>query len=279
MKSFYRLALIVFIAGSALFAGVPAHAASTQVSIADADTEGFGFARAMSNTVWPVWTGMFWSVYISFVNGSVNYGATVYDNASSAYIPPGSTVSVGQTLRFVFTPHQFTDINWVGSGAAMDTPYGQWTPGAGPTGSMCDPNDYIVSGFDSGPNAAIDAYVSLDVNPPAESISNTSNLSCGAASVDGGGNTTQVCTVIAPGALNLRLISVVRTVLIIFNITNSVGITIQYMTGVVATQYSQDGDRPMTQPLKAAIILEPVSAAALMAYRASLFRRLASHIL
>jgi hypothetical protein len=123
---------------------------------------------------------------------SVQYAAQAVDPTTGASLC-GATIPKGRQVRFEFAPHASTDIYWVGTGYAWDSPYGDWIAGAAspPIGEMCMPKNYYFSNGDS------NFYASLSVDPPSKSITGTSALSCGSAAEDG----SMTCSALNEGAI------------------------------------------------------------------------------
>lgn len=151
-----------------------------------------------------------WELGLSNPNITILYRANVINNATGASLTDLSNIAVGTVLRLEFEPHLSSDISWFGTGASMDSPYGEWRANAAPPaltmknyggGSAalpdCDPKDYVTSVAPLGIPLSI--YIPFVVNPPTKSITTSSNLSCGAA--DANGNKT--CTVTAAGPISV----------------------------------------------------------------------------
>ena len=145
-----------------------------------------------------------WEAALSNPDITVSYDMSVIDTNSGAVISPNGIVRPGQTITLKYHPLIAQDISWFGTGYTMDSPYGQWRAGAtAPALSAkrvtCDSNDYITNvNFSDGTAAAIfGTYIPLVVAPPSRTVSNTSGLSCGGASVNGDGSLTYNCTVTA----------------------------------------------------------------------------------
>lgn len=186
-------------------------------------------ASATSNDSFPyttLWGGS--PSYFTTTSGSssglqITYDVSVVD-ASGNPIAPGSSVSPGDSITLAFTPisHDalvwnvgFYPLNFFGTSNVSDvnTPAGSWTTGA--TGSAsCTPSNKIFSvsfvgeciggGGPVSPKAKCyqeqstdtDIYGTFSAQPPTESLTNLSGLSCGALV-----NGQATCTVTGSGTL------------------------------------------------------------------------------
>lgn len=119
------------------------------------------------------------------VQASVQYSARALDPATGASLC-NSTVPKGKQIRLEFTPYSSSDIYWVGTGYAWDSPYGDWTTGAvaPPLAQMCVDKNYYWTNGDS------HFYASLSLDPAVKSIGNVGGLSCGSPEADGSMNCT-----------------------------------------------------------------------------------------
>jgi hypothetical protein len=135
------------------------------------------------------------------VNGKSVPAGTLITESTDSKNP--TTVAVNDNLVLHFIPHNYTDIYWTGIGYAGDSPYGEWKAGAAPPGRTCVIKDFIgniaASCFSTQPYSV---YIPLEVNPPAESISNTTNMSCGTFIGDETNGYSMICNVKSAGTLN-----------------------------------------------------------------------------
>ena len=141
----------------------------------------------------------------------IQYTASIYDNGN--LVGPGTNVNVGDSLTFVFNPHQSTDISWFGTIDTLskytvrvpaDSPYGSWG-----SNTACSANNYVTSLpiKSSWGNANIggrDIYIPFDVTPPSESLifqgsGVLGGSGCGPLSPAPGGGYQTTCTVVRPG--------------------------------------------------------------------------------
>jgi archaellin len=132
---------------------------------------------------------------LNSATGNITYNAQITNVDTGAIIPDASTVPVGTKLKFASLPHLDTDISWVGTGVAYDTPYGTWRSGASRPPSALPYylgmswRPFIL--YDLFPPYSI--FIPLSVNPPTDAMTPGSNLSCDAAGV---------CTVTAAGSVS-----------------------------------------------------------------------------
>lgn len=154
--------------------------------------------------------GSGWQGALTQPNVTIFYRARIVDNVTGTVITDGANLAVGSVVRLEFEPHLSTDISWFGTGASMDSPYGEWRAGATPPaltsqdrGSgagwlpTCESKDFVNNTGVIGLNFGV--YIPFVVSPPSKSITTSSNLSCGAP--DGSGNRT--CTVTAAGPISV----------------------------------------------------------------------------
>lgn len=171
----------------------------------------FGVANATSVS-WNITEGALHSPDTSF--GSRNASANVYNPVMSfeyrAYVKnadtgeiiiPGGTVAVGTRLEFSFDTHQSSDVSWVGSGGAYDSPYGEWRSGATAPTRQCHADDFVMSGW-SNTNGGFgygnySMYVNMAVHPPIKTVLGLSGLSCDTPASDG----SVVCTANGSGTI------------------------------------------------------------------------------
>jgi hypothetical protein len=138
----------------------------------------------------------------------VNYHATITNLDTGKNVTANAVVPVGTHLRLSFTPHIYNDIYWFGTGASGDSPYGDWIANAGGPSLSCNAKDFVTTyysyqdyesiEYNHGQPTTLDVFIPLSVNPPAESITSISGLSCGSltSTADGG---HMDCTITAPG--------------------------------------------------------------------------------
>ena len=142
-------------------------------------------------------------------NISIQYHASAINADTGATIPCDGTATIqeGTRVRFVFEPHTPEDIYWFATGAAFDSPYGEWIAGAAkPAANMCTylpQKDFIVTqhskGLSGQANVTGNIYVSLVGNPPAKDLEVTGSV----------GNCTTVgsnktCTASSVGTISAR---------------------------------------------------------------------------
>ena len=140
-------------------------------------------------------------------NITIGYGVTVLDADTNQSIERGSTVAVGDKLKYVFAPYVSDDIFWFGTGYSMDSPYGEWRANAAPPARVggkvtCESKDFTAKYFLPGYNLTFDVYIPFVVHPPARSLKDIpSNLTCDAPVGSGTGSVSTTCTVTAQGAI------------------------------------------------------------------------------
>lgn len=136
--------------------------------------------------------GAFW-VQSDAPNVTVSYEATITNADTGAVISDGATVPVGTRIKIGPKPHESSDIYWFATGYMSNTPYGDW--GTAVPNVSCQAKDLMDTVAMFGYNLAV--YVPAVVAPPTKSISQSSNLSCGAVAGDG----SKICTITAAGAV------------------------------------------------------------------------------
>jgi hypothetical protein len=150
------------------------------------------------------------------------------EKADGSLLQNGANLHPGDTIRFVFESHKRQDINWYGTGGAMDSPYGYWKSNLGVvlSGNICKSGNLINFGVcDEQVNNLVNKecstklrstgerdrwgriiyskakgkflYANLDVAPPTiKRIDNKSGLTCGEIQgTDYDGRRTVTCTV------------------------------------------------------------------------------------
>lgn len=127
-------------------------------------------------------------IHLRNANATIQYNTRAVKVSSGEVLSPGARVSVGESIRFEFMPHVYTDISWFGTGGPNDSPYGDWKEGAQPPPIECLQKDYIGETFDGvGPQKQ---FVALSVEPPHKSLVMPSAMTCNAPDADG----TRVCS-------------------------------------------------------------------------------------
>ena len=117
-------------------------------------------------------------IQVSDVNFSVTYHAEITDSNTGEVIAPGATVAKGARLHLRFIPHVFEDISWFGTGASLDSPFGEWVKDAAPPGPIaCRQQDYLNAWYGDGYHEG-DFYAALTLDPPSKSFKGLDNLDC-----------------------------------------------------------------------------------------------------
>ena len=140
--------------------------------------------------------GAFW-VQSDAPNVTVSYEATITNADTGTVINDGATVPVGTRVKIGPKPHESSDIYWFATGYMSNTPYGDW--GTTAPSVSCESKDLMDTVAMFGYNLAV--YVPAVVAPPTKSISQSSNLSCGAVAGDG----SKICTITAAGAVTAAI--------------------------------------------------------------------------
>ncbi|HYE22998.1 MAG TPA: CARDB domain-containing protein [Candidatus Paceibacterota bacterium] len=140
-------------------------------------------AYMMLTQATPFWAEM------SNPNVTVTYEATITNADTGAVINDGAQVPKGTRIKIAPKPHTSDDIYWFGTGSSNDSPYGSW--GTSAPGVTCDAKDFLNPVYYVG-----DVYVSVIVPPPTKTITQSSNMTCGAVAADG----SKICTVTGVGA-------------------------------------------------------------------------------
>ena len=126
-------------------------------------------------------------------HASVAYHARVINKVTGAPITCGSTVPQGTQVGLEFVPHDYLDIYWFATGYLVDSPYGDWVPGAAvPSSGICADKNYIRAG-----KKFAYTYTDLSVSPPTKSLSGTDQMGC---TPSGDGNMT--CSMPTAGSFN-----------------------------------------------------------------------------
>lgn len=112
--------------------------------------------------------------YMSNIMTTIAYHVVAQDTATGGSIC-GASIPVGTQVRFGFIPHEYSDIYWFGSGAAYDSPYGDWIAGGARPADVCQEKNfaYFQPAWRWTPR---NHYISLSVNPPEESVMPPSSL-------------------------------------------------------------------------------------------------------
>jgi hypothetical protein len=165
-----------------------------------------------------------WSTGLQNPNITVTYGATITNLDTGQLVNDGDTLPTGSHLRLTSTPHVSNDAYWFGTGAGLDSPYGDWVANA-PAPAFIN-NTYITPTLDPrvsssfnamGPNCdakdhiaytvlsprTLDIQIPFEVSPPTGKTITSSNLSCAAptTSSDGLSTISEDCTVTAAGPI------------------------------------------------------------------------------
>lgn len=186
-RRFFFVALCTLFVSTPLLAGAASVSWTLQEGSLHSPDNSFGRLNASANVYGPVM--------------NFEYRAYVRNAGTGAIITPGSTVAAGTELEFSFDAHQSSDISWVGSGGAYDSPYGEWRAGATAPTRQCHTDDFVMSGW-SNTNGGFgygnySMYVNMTVNPPTQTVTGVSGLSCGAPASDG----SVVCTASGSGSV------------------------------------------------------------------------------
>lgn len=182
--SFFAGFLTTFLLGVSIASAASVSWSQTEGALHSPDTS-FGSRNASANVYGPVM--------------NFEYRAYVRNADTGEIITPGSTVAAGTELEFSFDGHQSSDISWVGSGGAYDSPYGEWREGATAPTRQCHTDDFVMSGW-SNTNGGFgygnySMYVNMTVHPPTKTVTGVSGLSCGTPASDG----SVVCTATGSG--------------------------------------------------------------------------------
>jgi hypothetical protein len=131
--------------------------------------------------------------YMSNIITTVAYHVFAEDDATQSSICDAS-IPVGTKVRIGFVPHQYEDIYWFGSGAAYDSPYGDWIAGAARPANLCQEKNfaYFQPAWRWTPR---NHYISLAIDPPVQTVDAPSMFDCGEPDQDG----TVECTAARAG--------------------------------------------------------------------------------
>jgi hypothetical protein len=142
-----------------------------------------------------------WSPGLVNPNVTVSYDVEINDKETGAVISDGDNVPVGSNLTLKFTPHEFDDIYWFGTGYSTDSPYGEWSENAEPGPVTCEDKDFVSKAH--GWNK-IDVYVPLVLDYPDKTFTASSNLSC--STLQGNESTGYIadCIVIGEGPVTVN---------------------------------------------------------------------------
>ena len=129
----------------------------------------------------------------------IKYDFSVRNDLTGELYACGDNVPKNTKLTFDFTPHEYTDVFWFGTGSAFDSPYGSWVRDAKRgTGAMCVEKNYYFTETGRGFVNATKHYANLSVNPPEKRVEGLDDASC--VSVDG---SSQTCTFDETGQLDV----------------------------------------------------------------------------
>lgn len=112
----------------------------------------------------------------------VNYYGNLKNVVTGQNLTDGAIVNPGDTLRFIFGKSDidysldYQDVSWIGVGQTADSPYGEWSVDAIPNSANTfnQVNGYCDSNSNDG-----GTWGTFAVSPPAKTLVNTNNLSCG----------------------------------------------------------------------------------------------------
>jgi hypothetical protein len=132
-----------------------------------------------------------WNIGLENPNVTITYNATLNNTSSGQSINDGDSVPVGTQVTIAPVAHVSNDIFWFGTGYTQDSPYGTW--GTSPPALTCNPIDFVGRIFFK--QSYYNIYAPLIVTPPTQTITTSSNLSCGGVQANG----SEICTIVAGG--------------------------------------------------------------------------------
>lgn len=133
----------------------------------------------------------------AMVSISYNVRVSEIDAAGNTLriLPSGTTISQGTRVKYEFIPHVYNDIYWFGTGAAWDSPYGDWMVGAAapPYAERCSPKNKYSDYYQSD-NDLRTLFAALAVAPPTKRI----DVQGGTCEMNG---EVKICTISSTGTL------------------------------------------------------------------------------
>jgi hypothetical protein len=159
-----------------------------------------------------------WATALKKPSITIKYNVEIRNAKTNALIESGGSVPVGTEINLKFLKHEYTDISWFGTGYSADSPNGEWRTNATPPTMttwydwvqpgnvwtyfeqpVCAQKDFVTN-VNSG-SVTYGVYIPFVVSPPAKSIMNTNNLSCGSLTGNESTGYTMKCTVTSPGTI------------------------------------------------------------------------------